>query len=594
MRTFGKILLGILAFIGFLAIAIFVSALYAVFRLEGGGTRPMPTTGNVVLELNLDDHFVEGSTGRRLEGLGLRSFVSFEDTLLAVHRAKTDSRVMGIKANLSTQTLGIAQIQELREAIADFRASGKPAYLYSETIGEGEGALPTYYLAASFGDIWVQPSGNVGIAGIGAEEFFLKKFLDRFGVKGSFVQRKEYKSAPEMFTSDKMTAPNREAMNALVGGWYDQMTSGIATDRKIDLADVKAMVDDGPLLAAEARDKHLIDHVGYRDEFDTAMKVTFKSARSVTLKRYIDAMDKTPETAKRVALIHAVGEIDRSKADPSAFGSPTGIHSAEMVKAIRKAADDKSISAIILRIDSPGGDAIASDTIWREIAKAKEKKKPVIVSMGDTAASGGYYIAMNADRIFADAGTITGSIGVFAGKIVVGDALAKLDINHDRVAFGDSAGMFSALTDFNSKDLARLNRLVDATYNDFTAKAAAGRGKSQDEIEAVAKGRVWSGADALKVGLVDELGGFIKASDYLKTRLGVKPEDALAYVDMPEADEPWAALFKSLNDDELPSHVATLLHMVAWISEHAAPLMSALHAQEATGIRAYATPIAVN
>jgi protease-4 len=412
-------------------------------------------------------------------------------------------------------------------------------------------------------------------------------------VKGEFVQRKEYKSAPETLTSDKMSPANREATAALVGAWYDQMTSGIAADRKIDVADIKTMVDDGPQLAAEARDKHLIDHVGYRDEFDAAMKQAFKNASTVTLKRYIDAMDKTPASAKHVALIHAVGEIDRSTADQSAFGSPTGIHSGEMVKAIRKAANDNSISAIILRIDSPGGDYVASDTIWREIAKAKEKKKPVIVSMGDTAASGGYFIAMNADRIFADAGTVTGSIGVFAGKIAIGDALAKLDINHDRVTFGDSAGMFSALSDFSQRDLARLNRLVDATYADFTGKAAASRGKSQDEIEAVAKGRVWSGSDALKAGLVDELGGFLKASDYLKTKLGVKPEDALAFVDMPKAEEPWAALFRSVSDDDLPAHVATMLNVFAWISDHAAPLMSAIHASEAPGIRAYAAPLGV-
>jgi protease-4 len=594
MRTLGKILLGILAVVGFFTIVIFVSGLYALFRLEGGGTRPLPMSSRAVLALNLDDHFVEGSTGRRLEGLGLRSFVSFEDALLAIRHAKTDTRIVALKANLSQHNLGIAQIQELRDAVADFRTSGKPAYLFSETIGEGEGALPAYYLAAAFGDIWVQPSGSVGIAGIGTEEFFLKKFLDRIGVKGSFLQRKEYKSAPEMFTNTGMSAANREAMTALVGSWYDQMTAGIAADRKIEVDAVKAMVDDGPLLATEARDKHLIDHVGYRDEFDAAVKSALKNATTIDFKRYVNAIDKSTATVKRVALIHAVGEIDRSTGSDRLFGGATGIHSAEMVKAIRKAADDKSIDAIMLRIDSPGGDYVASDIIWREIARAKEKKKPVIVSMGDTAASGGYFIAMNSDRIFADPGTITGSIGVFMGKIVVGDALAKLDINHDRVTFGDSAGMFSATSDFSPRDLARLNHMLDATYADFTGKAAQGRAKSPAEIEAVAKGRVWSGADALKVGLVDELGGFLNATDYIKKRLGVKPGDAIAFVDLPAAEEPWAAFFKALGDDEMPSKIASIMHTLAWVSEHFSGLMSEMQAAEAPGVRVYAPGLGVN
>ncbi len=348
MRTLGKILLGLVSVVGFLTLLTIGLSIYAISSFRGNGPA-MPVSGRAVLTLNLDDNFVEGVSGRKLENLGLTSQVSLHDTLLAIKRAKTDSHIVALKANLSGPTLGLAQVQELREAIADFREGGKPAYLYSETIGEGEGALPGYYLASAFGDIWVQPSGSVGIAGIGTEEFFLKKFLDRFGLKGSFVQRKEFKSAPETFTATSMSAPNREAMTALIGSWFEQITSGIAADRKIEPSAVKAAVDKGPLLAREALDAKLIDHIGYRDEFDAAVTTASNRAAEVTLARYIGAdMVARKPNHKRVAVIHAVGEIDRA-GDTGELISSGGVHAERTSRAIRKAADDKDIAAIILR-----------------------------------------------------------------------------------------------------------------------------------------------------------------------------------------------------------------------------------------------------
>ncbi|MBX7199984.1 MAG: signal peptide peptidase SppA [Rhodospirillaceae bacterium] len=592
MRTIGKILLGLLSVVGFLTLLLVGLSIYAVTSFRGNSPQT-PVSGRAVLALDLDDNFVEGTSGRKFENLGLKSQVSLHDTLLAIKRAKTDSHVVAIKASLSSPSLGLAQIQELREAVADFRASGKPAYLYSETIGEGDGALPGYYLASAFGDIWVQPSGTVGIAGIGTEEFFLKKFLDRFGLKASFVQRKEFKSAPETFTATSMSAPNREAMTALIGSWFEQITSGIAADRKLDQAAVKAAVDKGPLLAREALDAKLIDHLGYRDEFDAAVKGASSNATEITLARYVGA-DLTAKkgTQKRVAVIHAVGEIDRAK-DEGEFLPSGGVHAERTSKAIRRAAEDRNIAAILLRVDSPGGSYVASDTIWREIIKAKEKNKPVIVSMGNLAASGGYFIAMPADRIFADGATITGSIGVFSGKVVIDQALAKLDIGHDQVTVGESAGMFSATRDFSARDLARLNEMLDATYADFTGKAAQGRGKSPDEIEALAKGRVWSGADAVKNGLVDEQGGFIHALDYVKTKIGLKPDDQVALVPFPTPQQPWQTLFRSLEDDDLPLTALGFMGKLQWLEARLAPFMAMMNAATAEGHQLRMEPIAV-
>ena len=591
MRVLGKILLGLLAVVGFFTLLTIGLSIYAVSSFRGT-TPAAPVSGRAVLAINLDDNFIEGTSGRRIEGFGLKSHVSLQDTLLAIKRAKQDSHIVGIKANLSDQSLGLAQIQELREAVADFRAGGKPVFLYSETIGEGEGALPGYYLASAFGKIWVQPSGTVGIAGIGTEEFFLKKFLDRFGLKGSFVSRKEFKSAPETFTASTMSPANREEMTALIGSWFEQISSGIAADRKLEPAAVKALVDKGPLLASEALDGGLIDHLGYRDEFDAMIKGEFKGAGEVTLARYIgaDAVAKKISGAKRVAVIHAVGEIDRAK-DDGALMPSAGIHAEQTSKAIRAAADDKDIAAILLRIDSPGGSYVASDTIWREIIKAKEKNKPVIVSMGNLAASGGYFIAMPADRIFADPATITGSIGVFSGKIVIEGALAKLDIGHDQVTVGESAGMFSATRDFSARDLVRMNQMLDATYADFTGKAAQGRGKTAAEIEEVARGRVWSGADGVKNGLVDELGGFTHALDFIKTKIGVKAEDQVTLVPFPTPQQPWQAFFKSLEDDDLPLTALGFMQTLQWFEMRLAPFKALMSAATSEGHQLYMEPV---
>lgn len=590
MRVLGKIVLGLLSVVGFLTLLAVGLSIYALSSFRGS-TPAMPVSGRAVLAINLDDNFVEGTSGRRIDGFGLKSLVSLHDTLLAIKRAKSDSHIVGIKANLSEQSLGLAQIQELREAVADFRAGGKPVFLYSETIGEGSGALPGYYLASGFGDIWVQPSGTVGIAGIGTEEFFLKKFLDRLGLKGSFVARKDFKSAPETFTATAMSPANREAMTALIGSWFEQITSGIASDRKIEPAAVKALVDKGPLLASEALDGKLIDRLGYRDEFDAFVKGELKDANEVTLARYIGAGVVAKQTANRVAVIYAVGEIDRAKDDGGALIPSGGVHAERTSKAIRKAAEDKNIAAILLRVDSPGGSYVASDTIWREIIKAKEKNKPVIVSMGNMAASGGYFIAMPADRIFADGATITGSIGVFSGKLVIDGALAKLEIGHEQVTVGESAGMFSATRDFSPRDLARLNQMLDATYADFTGKAAQGRGKTAAEIENIARGRVWSGADAARNGLVDEVGGFIRALDYVKTRIGLKADDQVTLVPFPAPQQPWRTLFQSLEDGDLPLTALGFLQTLQWFETRIAPFKALISAAASEGHQLRMEPI---
>lgn len=595
MRTFGKALLALLASLGFLTLLLIVGIFYGISRLEHTRTPSLPVSGKMVLKLDLDDNFIEGNSGPKLEGFNLTSSTSLQDLVVAIRRAKDDPRVVALRGTVSQTPLGFSQIQDVRDAVAEFKASGKPAYLFSETIGEGGGALPTYYLATAFSDIWLQPSGNVGVAGIGLENFFLKNFLARYGLKGSFLARGEYKSAPEMFVNSAMSPANREESTALINGFYGQMVDGIAQTRSIDAQTVKGIIDKGPQIAADALEAKLIDHIGYRDQFEDMLKTASSNATEVELNRYL-GMPRASTMAsggKRIAVIHAVGDISRGDDSPSLVGGSTGIYSDSMVKALRKAADDKNIEAIILRVDSPGGSAVASDTIWREMVKAKEKKKPIIVSMGDTAASGGYYISMAADRIFAQPATITGSIGVFTGKPVIGEALKKLDINYERITAGESAGTFSVVTDFSPTDLESINRSLDETYREFTTKAAQGRGKSVEDIQKVARGRVWTGEDAVKAGLVDELGGFAKAVDYAKTRIGLKATDAVILVPFPEPDQPWWTLFRAFDTGDMPISLSKDLKTLMWLERVFGPVLRQINGH-GQGVQAYMAPVISN
>jgi protease-4 len=594
MKFIGKILLGVLASIGFFFLVSIGVGVYLAMQFDGLASPTASVPDKMVLTLDLDEGLSEGATGRHFDGFMIRSRPTLQDAIIAIRRAKDDPRVVGLAATISDQALGLAQTQDVRDVIAEFRTSSKPTMLFAETIGEGVGATPAYYLAAAFAELWVQPSGTVGLAGIGIEQPFFKAFLDRFGIKANVIQRKEYKSAMENLTNETISPANRESLEALLGGFFDQFVAGIAKDRDLAPADVRRLIDKGPLLSQEAFAANLIDRIGYRDEFDAALEAAMPEAKDVDLGEYLaygpPAGRKEPQ--KRVAMIHAVGEIVRGH-DDSPFGQDGRVTSDDMAQAIAAAAEDEKIDAILLRIDSPGGSYVGSDSIWREIVRAKEKK-PVIASMGNTAASGGYYLAMSADRIFAQPATITGSIGVIMGKLVFAGAFDKLDINWDRITFGESAGMFSSVQEFSAKDLARLNEMIDATYLDFTTKAAKGRSKEVAELERAARGRVWTGADALKAGLVDELGGFGRAIDYTKEKLGLALSDTIMLVPFPAPEDPWKALLKALEDGNLPFGLMSGLKMFSAMAENLAVVGDVHRAATRRGVQLYSEPVVVN
>jgi protease-4 len=489
-------------------------------------------TAPLILELDLTQGIAEGPPTDPVAALLSRHKTRLADVLDGLRRAREDSRVRALIAKVGGQHIGLATVQELREAIGQFRAAGKPAYVWAESFGEfSRGNLP-YYLATAFDQIYLQPSGSLGLTGILIEQVFLRSALDKIGVSFEAAQRQEYKTAAHPLTERGFTGPAREATEHLATSIADQLTAAIAERRGKTPADARALLDRGPFLPHEALAERLVDTVGYRDEVYAAVR---KEAGADAILQYVGRYQRAHTLAQRarklpkpreryVAVIYATGPIRQGRSGRGPMSGPA-IGSDTVAGALRAAAADERARAILLRVNSPGGSSTASDTIWREVVRARTAGTPVVVSMGDVAASGGYYIAMAADEIIAQPGTITGSIGVVTGKPVIENLLGRAGITTDAVSEGAHGRMFAPIHPFSQDEWAIVNAWLDHIYADFTGKVAAGRGMSQEQVQEVARGRVWTGADAVNNGLADSLGGLAAAAAAARRRGGL-PADA--------------------------------------------------------------------
>jgi protease-4 len=489
-------------------------------------------SGPLVLELDLTQGIAEAPPADPLTAVLSRNKLRLGDVLDGLRRARQDDRVHALIAKVGGQHLGLATVQELREAVAQFRAAGKPAYAWAESFGEfGQGNSP-YYLATAFDRIYLQPTGGLGLTGVVVERVFLRSALDKAGVSFEAGQRHEYKTAAHSLTERGFTGPAREESQHLAAAIADQLTSAIAERRGKTAADARALLDRGPFLPQQALDEGLVDVLGYRDEAYAAIKQ--KAGPDATLQwvsRYRRSLNlaqrarKLPNPRERyVAVVYATGPIRMGRSGRGPASGPW-MGSDTIAAALRTAAADERAGAIVLRVNSPGGSATASDTIWREVVRARASGTPVVVSMGDVAASGGYYIAMAADEIFAQPGTLTGSIGVVVGKPVVEDLLGRAGITTDTVTEGQHGRMFAPTHPFSDDEWAIINTWLDRIYADFTSKVASGRSLSEAQVDAVARGRVWTGADAVGNGLADQLGGLADAAVAARRRGGL-PADA--------------------------------------------------------------------
>jgi protease-4 len=480
----------------------------------------------MVLEIDLERPLAEYVPRDPLAGLLQSRRVLLRDVLASLDRARTDDRVVALVAHVGQGSLGMAQIQELREAIGAFRDGGKRTVAFAEAFGEFGPGNGAYYLATAFGEIYLQPSGDVGITGLLAEAPFVRGTLDKLDVVPRFGARGEYKNAVNTFTEYKFTPPHREATERLVASQFGQIVQGIATRRGLSEDAVRAIIDRAPLSAEEALAARLVDVLAYRDEVLAKVDGDDPPAH-VPLLRYLAQVGPPAVDGTRVALIHGVGTVQRGKSGVDPLSGDVSMGSETVAAAFRDAVDAERVRGILFRIDSPGGSYVASDTIWREVSRAREAGKPVVVSMGNVAASGGYFVAMPANRIVAEPGTITGSIGVFAGKMLTRGFWEKLGVTFDAVQAGENATMWTGLRDYTPDERVRFEAALDRIYDDFTSKVAAARALPKERVLEIARGRVWTGEDALGIGLVDALGGYPEALRQLRTALGLAADAPL-------------------------------------------------------------------
>ncbi|MCW2862439.1 MAG: signal peptide peptidase SppA, type [Actinoallomurus sp.] len=482
----------------------------------------------LVLELDLTDGIVEGQPADPVSALLSMRRTHLRDVLGGLRRARTDPQVRALIVKIGGGRLGLAMAQELRDAVQAFRDSGKLAVAWAESFGEtGRGTVP-YYLATVFERIYMQPSGDLALTGVALEEPFFNEALGKIGVTPRFAKRHEYKTAANTFMERAYTPEHKEMSGRLVASAGEQVVAGVAAGRGLPEERVRELIDQAPLLGAEALEAGLVDRLAYRDEVyaDVRAAVSDEKARL----RYVARYNRTQGLAKRlprpqqesIALIQGHGPIRLGRSGRSAMpGQGSSIGSDTVAAAFRAAVKDDKVKAIVFRVDSPGGSYVASDTIWHEVVLARKADKPVIVSMGNVAASGGYFVAAPADVIVAQPGTLTGSIGVVVGKPVIGDLLGRLGIGLDSVEQGAHARMFAPTRDFTEEEWARVNTFLDRVYDDFVGKVADGRDLPRERVDSLARGRVWTGADAHERGLVDELGGLALALDLARKKAGL-------------------------------------------------------------------------
>jgi protease IV len=485
------------------------------------GRRPQ-----TLLELDLTEPLVAPEADDPLARLRARSRRLLRPTLRALHEAADDRHVVGLIAKVG----GLwpwGAMQELRRGIQTFADSGKPALAWIETFGElGSRGMAAYVLATAFGELWLQPGGEVGLLGVGIETSFVRGTLDRLGIEPQFEQRHEYKNAADVLVRKEFTAAHREALERLTESVFDDAVNTIAEARRLTPDQVRELINTGPRTAAEAQAAGLVDKLGFRDQaYDAIRARTGGKPELLFADRWRPRRKIAPPPHRRdhVAMVDVRGGIATGRTRRSPMGRQAG---SDTVSAqLRAAHDNDRARAVVIRVDSPGGSAVASEVIWREVCRLREDRKPVIVSMGDVAASGGYYISCPAEVIVALPATLTGSIGVYGGKMVVESLLERVGVSTGAVRQGAHALMYSSRRRFSDEERARFAATVDAIYNDFVAKVAEGRRRPLADVEAVARGRVWTGRDALEAGLVDELGGLRDAVRIARERANL-PEDA--------------------------------------------------------------------
>jgi protease-4 len=474
----------------------------------------------------------------------------------ALRAARQDSGVRGLAVYIQDAELGLAKAQELHRQMIALRRSGKFVECYLETAGEGSNGTLAYYLATACEKIYLAPAGDLNLLGLYSESRFLRGTLDKLKIEPDFNRVGRYKSAVESYTQNQYSPEAQEAIAAVLDGYFAQIVSAVAEARHKSEAEVRALIDGAPYSADEALARGLVDQLAYPDEFKDRL------AKRVGRKPgYVDIEDYRPRpvlAGKRVAVVFALGTIVRGGGGAAPWTQESYLGSDDFATVLRDVAKDRAVAAVVLRIDSPGGSALASDFMLREIEKLKDRK-PVIVSMSDEAASGGYYIAAKANKIVAEPATLTGSIGIFGGKFVTRRFEEEiLGLGHDTQKRGANADIYSTLQPYTPQQEARIQQLMDHTYQAFVGHVATGRRMTRSAVLEVAGGRVWTGAAAQKIGLVDELGGLDRAVEIARQQARIGAGETVG-LDFYPAPPSWLDLFVEKRQPRLPAALADVV-----------------------------------
>jgi protease-4 len=512
-----------------------------------------------VVDFTLKGSLDEAPSPLGLDGSPLETNLS---TLLdRMARAAADDEVKGLILRFRDLGVGPGKANELRRAIAEFRESGKPIVAFLESAGNAD-----YWVASAADRIVMPESGSLMISGLSAEVTFYKGLFDKLGVEPDYLQVGEYKGAAEPYTRTEMSPEFREELTEVLSDEFELLIQAIADGRKLEPDAVRELIDNGPYTAAKAREVGLIDDLAYPDQVESSLAETLGVEELDLLTKYGqpepedysglsgfmklmqelsgDGKKKAKTSDPKIAVIYATGVIQSGKSSPGSILGEAVMGSDTIIEQIQKAEEDDSVKAIVLRVDSPGGSALASDLMWRAIVEAR---KPIVASMSDTAASGGYYISMGCDAIFAEPGTLTGSIGVVGGKFALGGLLEKVGVSTDTVTVGKNGGLFSPFSRFSPEQEKAVRAMMEDTYRQFVSKAADGRDTEYEALDKLAGGRIYSGRRAKDLGLVDELGTLDEAIAHAKQLAELDPDQKVERLALPEPKSIFESLSESLD-----------------------------------------------
>ncbi|UCE21768.1 MAG: signal peptide peptidase SppA, partial [Candidatus Aminicenantes bacterium] len=498
-------------------------------------SRPPTVKTRSYLELNLSGPIQE----RAVPDVMMTMFagiqpLSMHDIWMNIQKAKVDSRIRSLVLQIGYLQCDWAKANEIREAILDFRKTGKKAYVYIEEAPEFD---KEYYLATACDRIVLHPLGFMGINGIGGYIPFFKRTLDKLGIEAEIEHVEEYKTAYNMFTENGFTPAHREMMESLYSDLYSHYVKAIAEARGKTEEEIRELIDHGTFQGEKALEAGLVDNLLYWDEFEDILQDNGRKLYKITHQQYtkIKPTSLGLFRGKKIAVIYGIGPIHTGEGAYQTMGGTT------TARALRRVRKDRSIAAVVFRVDSPGGSAVGSDVIWREVYLTK-REKPIVVSMSDVAGSGGYWVSMAADKIVAQPQSLTGSIGVISGKFNLARLYEKLGITAEKIAYGEKADIYSTHRGFTSEERELLKKEILWIYDKFLDKVADGRNMDKEEVDRIGKGRVWTGSQAKEHGLVDELGGLSRAIEVAKELADIPAEEGVGLVIWPKKISLWEVL----------------------------------------------------